>query len=92
MISNVNEFIESCKLMLREGINEHKVIDGVLTRCTNFENEKIEVIKSLSDYSLIINKKENNTKNTVVSLDKEGYVCKIDSDGWKELVEELELI
>lgn len=92
MISNVNDFIGECKLMLRDGINMPMVIDGELVRCTNFENEKIEIIKSLNDYSMIVNKKENNQKETVITVDKEGYVSKIDNDGWKQLAENLERI
>jgi hypothetical protein len=82
----INEFIDTCKLKLRDGIVETNLIEGVVTRCTVFEDEKLEIIKSMSDYSMVIIKKD--THKSVICLDKEGYVSKIDRE-WKILAESM---
>jgi len=79
----VNQFIKSCRLLLHNGVVEHKIINGILTKCTNFENDKIRVVKSMIDYSMIIINKSS--RKDVVCIDKDGYVSKIDSE-WKTLI------
>jgi hypothetical protein len=80
----VNEFINSCKMKLRDGVVETSIIDGVITKCTVFEDINFEIIKSMVDYSMIVIKKDNNKK--VICLDKEGHISKIDSE-WRDLID-----
>lgn len=86
MVNNVNNFIASCKLLLHDGVTEHNIINGELTKCSNFENENISIIKSLDDYSMIIIKKD--IKKAVISLDKEGHISQIDGE-WSVLAEQI---
>ncbi len=79
----VNEFINSCKMKLRDGVVETSVIDGIITKCTVFEGIDFEIIKSMTDYSMVVIKKDNNKK--VICLDKEGHISKIDSE-WRDLI------
>ncbi len=87
--SNMSEFIDSCKLLLKDGVLEYNVINGHMVKCTNFTNDKIEVIKSMEDYSLIIKKKDG--IEPVLYINSEGYVSKIKSE-WKDLAKELETV
>jgi hypothetical protein len=87
--NNMVEFIDSCKLLLKDGVMEYNVINGQMVKCTNFTNDKIEVIKSMVDYSLIIKKKDG--VEPVLCINGAGYVSKIKSE-WKELAKELETV
>ena len=51
---NLPEFIDTCKILLRDGYTEHVKINGVLVKSTIYEDEHVRIIKSMIDYTTII--------------------------------------
>ncbi len=85
-MANVKNFIESCRMLLRDGVIEHNYINGSFIRCTNYEDENIKIVKSMIDYSMNIIRKDSNT--VVISFDRKGYISKIEKD-WEDLASKL---